>query len=155
MLHPTPLLIGLCAGLAFAFLDPLAVLATPNTETPPAVVEAPEPPPPTAGELVAQVGQVVSDWRSIGALAGLIALINLLINILRLPLLHQYLTERKKRWIKPYISAALGAMLTGLSAYQTDAALLPAILAGLLFGLGAVGMHESLAPAYNARKREQ
>jgi hypothetical protein len=150
------------------FLDPfgasqLASAAPDTAETAPSLpVSAPAPPqapvevneaPPSVGELVGQVGRVISDWRTLGAVAGLIALINLLINLLRLPLVHAYLSERKKRWIKPYLSAGLGALLTGLAAYQVDADLLPAIIAGLIFGLGAVGMHESIAPAYNPRKR--
>ena len=134
---------------------PRLIAAAPVAETEPSAPSSTTEPQLSVDELVAQVGQVVSDWRTLGAVAGLIALINLLINLLRLPRLHAFLSTRRLRWLKPYLSAALGALLTGLSAYQTDSALLPAILSGLIFGLGAVGVHESIAPAYNPRKREQ
>lgn len=103
--------------------------------------------PPLQGELTAEemwrlTARVVSDWRTVGTLAGLIALINLLINLLRIPAIDRWLAARQKKWLKPLASAMLGAILTALSTLATGADLGASLVAGLLFGLSAVGFHE-------------
>lgn len=126
----------------------------PEAPAEPAVETAPaEAPAPDVGELLKQTGQVVSDWRTVGWLAGMIALINLLINLTRLPFLDALLARYKKKWLKPLIAAGLGAFLVGMTSYATDANALNSIVIGLLTGFAAVGVHEA-ADKRKAENRE-
>ena len=97
---------------------------------------------PDAGELLQGVGKVADDWKALGWLAGMIALVNLLLNFLRLRILDDYLTYKKWKWLKPLGACLLGAALGGLSVFQTGASVPNSILAGVLAGMGSVGFHE-------------
>lgn len=129
---------------------PAEPAATVTEAAPAATAEAPAP---EVGELLKQTGQVVSDWRTVGWLAGMIALINLLINLMRLPFLDALLARYKKKWLKPLVAAGLGALLVGLSSYATDANVLNSIVVGLMAGFAAVGVHEA-AEKRKAENRE-
>jgi len=84
-----------------------------------------------------------SGWGKIGMIAGMIAVVNLLMQILRLRQLDRWLRERKKIWLKPYISIAMGSILGGLTAYQTGIGVFQSIIAGLVAGVAAVGTFET------------
>jgi len=98
-----------------------------------------------------QLGKVVSDWRTIGCIAGIVALINLLILVLRFKPLNEWLALKKLKWLKVYIAAGLGALLTFFTSYQTGAGWMQSAILGLGFGLTAVGTHQAKA----ARKKEK
>ncbi len=70
-------------------------------------------------EFGAQMGKVVSDWRTIGCIAGLVALINLLVLFMRFRPLNEWLERKGWKWIKVYAAAGLGALLTFITSYQT------------------------------------
>ncbi len=72
---------------------------------------------------------------------------------MKLSFIDNLLRKYKKRWIKPYIAAGLGALLAGFSTYATNANILNSIVAGLMAGLAAVGMHE-VANKRRAEKRD-
>lgn len=123
------------AVLAQADLAPAAAPAT-ATETPT------EEPPPEVGELVSGAGKVIDDWKNIGWLAGVIALINLLLNLVRFTPIETWLASLDYKWIKPLIATILGAALGGFSTFSTGAGILNSIVAGALAGLTSVGFHE-------------
>ncbi len=105
------------------------------------------------GELLKETGGVVAAWQ-LGWLAGLTALINLLINLLRFPAINNVFVDNEILWTKPLISAALGAGLGGLSSYATNQDPLMAIGAGIMAGIMATGTHEFLNKR-KARKRQK
>jgi hypothetical protein len=98
----------------------------------------------TAGDLLAGVAKTVNDWKTLGWLAGLIALLNLLMGLLRFKPIDVWMKQREIKWVKPWIAMGLGAVVMGLSTYQTDANVLNSIVAGLLAGLGSTGAHEAI-----------
>lgn len=113
------------------------------TATAEVATEAVEPDVPI-NELLSKIGQVISDWRTLGLLAGLIALISLGIMVLRVKKLNEYLESKNIKWLKTYIAAGLGGLLTALTTYQTGAGLSQSIIAGVIFGLASVGGHQAI-----------
>ena len=107
----------------------------------------------TIDELIESIVLVITDWRTTGWLAGLIALINLLIHLLRLPALDRWLRQNGLTWIKPAAAAVLGGILTALVAYLDGAAIGGAAVAGVLVGLSATGLHELFTAPRRARAR--
>lgn len=98
----------------------------------------------TAEDLLQGLGKTVNDWKTLGWLAGLIALLNFLMGLLRFKPIDVWLIQHDKKWLKPWVAMGLGALIMGLSTYQTDANVLNAIVAGLLAGLGSTGFHEAI-----------
>ncbi len=97
---------------------------------------------PDVGEVISDAGKVIDDWQNVGWLAGLIALINLMMNMLRFKPINNWLTTLDYKWIKPLTAALLGAGLGGLSTYATGASAINSIVAGAMAGLSSVGFHE-------------
>jgi len=95
-------------------------------------------------QLFEMIGMVISDWRTIGFLAGLIALVSLLLFALRFRPLNSLLENKGLKWTKVYIAALLGAILTFLTTYQTGADWMQSAIAGLIFGLASVGGHQAI-----------
>ena len=145
-------LVAVLGGLA---LEGAVAAAQTTVET--AAMPGPDPVPTrnmTIDELITSIVRVVADWRTTGWLAGLIALINLLINLLRLPVFARYLKRQNLKWIKPAVAALLGGLLTALLAYQQGQGVGGAAVGGLLVGLSATGMHELFsAPRRAIRNR--
>lgn len=153
-----PILIAVLAVVAV--LGGLALegaMAAAQTTVEAAAMPPPDPVPTrnmTIDELITSIVRVVSDWRTTGWLAGLIALINLLINLLRLPVLARWLERQNLKWIKPAVAAVLGGLLTAFLAYQDGRGVGGAAVGGLLVGLSATGVHELFsAPRRAARRR--
>lgn len=92
--------------------------------------------------LVEGVKDVYSDWKTGGWMAGLLALVSLLMGALRFPPLNSYFEAKKIMWLKPILAAVLGAAGAALAAAQTGASIGPALVSGLLAGLSAVGLYE-------------
>jgi hypothetical protein len=113
---------------------PEAIAAEPTAEA--------ETKPVDAVELVTSVGKVIDDWKNVGWLAGVIALINLLLNLLRFKPIDMALERLDWKWLKPLIATVLGATLGGFSVFSTGAGVLNSVVAGMLAGLGSVGFHE-------------
>ena len=95
-----------------------------------------------AVELVSAVGQVIDNWQNVGWLAGVIALINFLLSLLRFKPIDMAMERVDVKWLKPLIATLLGAALGGFSTFSTGASVLNSIVAGMLAGLGSVGFHE-------------
>lgn len=101
-------------------------------------------------ELIQLLSAVVTDWKAAGALAGLIAAVNLLVALSKMP----FLASRIKPSWRPWIALAFGAVggfLGGLANGQPWHA---AAMAGLIAGLGAIGTNQlwgTLSPTSVAR----
>lgn len=124
----------------------LAQAAPPTAETPTPPPAAPEATPAegeaNVGELVTDAGKVIDDWQNLGWLAGVIALINLLLGVLRFRPINDWLVSLDYKWLKPLIATVLGAALGGFSTFETGAGILNSIVAGAVAGLSSVGFHE-------------
>ena len=132
-------------AVATPVAKPVAVVdAAPATvpATAPAATEAT--PAPTVPDLVNGATQTYLDWTKLGWLAGLIALINLLLNLTKFGPVNEWFTVNKKKWLLPYVAAGLGAILGGLLSYQLKAPIPQCVFEGLMAGLGAIGGHEVL-----------
>lgn len=118
-----------------------AALPAPVVESEPALKAEAEKPV-DAVELITSVGKVVNDWRNIGWLAGVIALINFLLSLLRFKPIDLALDRLDVKWLKPLLATLLGALLGGFSTFSTGGSVLNSVVAGMLAGLGSVGFHE-------------
>lgn len=110
--------------------------------------------PATAGDILTGVQKVINDWRTLGWLAGVIALLQLLMKILKLGPIDEWFTVHKKKWIKPYIAAGIGALLGGFSTYATGAGVFNSIVAGVMIGATSVGWNELINKIWQPEKRE-
>jgi hypothetical protein len=99
----------------------------------------------TPFDIFRDIGKIINDWRKIGWIAGLIALINLLINLLRFKPINEFLEEKDLKWLKPLAACVLGGALGGLTTYQTGVPWLNSVAAGVLTALGSVGFHELIS----------
>lgn len=100
---------------------------------------------PDIGEVITGVGKVIDDWENVGWLAGVIALINFLLGLLRFRPIDIYLAENELKWVKPLLAVVLGGALGGFSAFSTGASMLNSAVAGIMAGLGSVGFHQLMA----------
>lgn len=107
-----------------------------------------------AVDILTGVQKVVNDWRTLGWLAGVIALLQLLMKILKLGPIDEWFKVHKKKWIKPYIAAGLGALLGGFSSYATGAGVVGSIVAGVMIGVTSVGWNEVINKIWQPEKRE-
>jgi len=171
MKHRILLLLCIAGLLAGPALVPVAALAQPDLDPSGAVVvpaELPSPdgdiadddsaavpvevpavvgdpmtdPPSDVSGIVEGVSYVISSWKTLGWLAGVTALINLLILVFRFPFINDKLTGLKLKWLKPLIAVILGAAFGGFSAALGGEPAAQAIIAGVLAALGSVGFHQ-------------
>ena len=136
---------------ATSILSGLPASAAPLETTPgtslPVLSSAPEAVP--VGDLIEGVVRVVGDWKSLGWMGGLSALVALLLLILRRVPPVKRLLSRGPAWLVPVLGAGLGAMGGFLGGWSTGGlpAALAAAVAGLGAGLGATGAHQMLGRA--------
>lgn len=112
--------------------------------------EAPSQP----SDLLVAVQKTVNDWKTLGWLAGIIALLQLLMKILKFGPVDEWFRVNKKKWLKPYIAAGIGALLGGFSTYTTGAGVLNSVVAGLMVGITSVGWNELVNKLFQPEKRE-
>lgn len=94
-------------------------------------------------DLMQDGAKVYSDWKGIGWMAGLLALVVLLMNLLRFGPINEFFKIKKIMWLKPLLAAAFGGIAAGLTTAMTGAGVGPSIAAGIMAGLGAVGLYET------------
>lgn len=86
--------------------------------------------------------KVITDFRTVGIVAGFIALIGLLITVLRIKQLNAWLEAKGWKQYKVYVAAGLGGVVAFLAALPMGwLKALAAGVAGVLAGLGATGGH--------------
>lgn len=106
-------------------------------------------------DILQQLGKVISDWNTVGALAGLIALVNLLVQLTKLHSLPGFL-GKAMAWIKPswrpYLAIGLGMLGGFLVALQQGKSWGAAVVGGIITGLGAIGGHEAITQAQPSEK---
>jgi hypothetical protein len=98
----------------------------------------------TWGRLIGELGKVISDFRTVGILAGFIALINLLLLILRFKPIDAWLEKKNlKKW-KPLVGGILGGVLVTLVSLGKGVPLVDSLIAGaagVLTALASTGVH--------------
>jgi hypothetical protein len=126
--------------------------ATATTTATPATTE-PTAPAVQASDILTDFEKAINSWKTLGVLAGLIALIQLLMKTLKFGPIDDWFEAQKFKWIKPYIASILGMVLVSLTTYATNGAnLLNSVIAGLIVGSGSVGWNE-LLNKFNAENR--
>lgn len=95
-----------------------------------------------AGDLISDATKVYGDWKTGGWMAGLLALVSLLMGLLRFGPVNDFFRSNQIMWLKPILAAVFGGIGGGFAATVEGAGVGPAIVAGLLAGLGAVGLYE-------------
>ncbi|MCK4858392.1 MAG: hypothetical protein KAT58_10515 [candidate division Zixibacteria bacterium] len=109
----------------------------------------------TAGALGTQIKKTISDWRTLGCLAGLAALITLLMMILKFKPINALLVRWGVKWLKPILTCLLGGVSAGIASYMVDGDVLNAIIAGLVIvGPVAIGFFE-ISNKVKARNRDK
>lgn len=115
-------------------------------------------------DIIQQLSQVVTDWKTMGVLAGLLALIKVVIDLTKLassPTAPKWVSKAfgwlKPAW-RPWFATGLGFVAVALAAKLEGKTWVEALMSGLLggvLGLGASGAHEaigSLKPTERAKK---
>ena len=111
--------------------------------------------PATLPELVAEGEDVYKAFRTLGALGGVAALLNLLVNVTKFGPLAEFIKEKKLRWIRPVLALVAGTFAGFVAGLSKGDGILPAILyafGGLFAGGGAVALHELIAVLQGKRK---
>lgn len=102
-------------------------------------------------DLFKQLSSVISDWDTLGTLAGMIAAINLLVNALKLDGLKNKIPKRAL----PFIALGLGVAGGFLSALASGASIIRAVIQGMMLGLGAIGTHEVITQSLPVKKDDK
>jgi len=100
--------------------------------------------PSTSSQLQEQAKYVVSQWETFGWIAGVVALIGLLMMLLRFSALDKWLEAKGLKKFKPYIAMVLGALSGFFTSFATGIGWLQSIVAGIILGLAAVGTHQAV-----------
>lgn len=119
---------------------------------PPLLENAPGSSGPTIPSLVGDATKVYDDWQKLGWLAGLLALVNLLVSLMKFGPIGKWMEDNNKQFLRPYIALGLGAALGLLTALVAHVPIAQALGAGVLGGLAAVGLHEARTAPADAKK---
>ncbi|OGD36834.1 hypothetical protein A2V94_07025 [Candidatus Atribacteria bacterium RBG_16_35_8] len=101
-----------------------------------------------------EIIQVINNWEALSAVAALIAILQLIMKILKLPRINGIFILYGKKWIKPYITVGLGAILGALSTYTTSANIYQSIVSGIFIALGSIGWNELLNKTQKNKREE-
>ena len=138
-------LVGLCAGMSYAqqpTADPNSLAAT----DPGAPVDVD--PQKIGDDLV----NVINQWKTIGWIAGSIALVNLLMLCLRLKPIEDFFEKRGWKTYKSWVASALGAISVGFTAYSQGVGIVQAIIVGVAAGWAAIGGHQNAVARSDAKE---
>lgn len=97
---------------------------------------------PSSDDLVKSVVKIASDWKAGGALAGVAAVLALLLQVSKMNLFRKLLDDKGREWMRPVgltLLSAAGGVVTALQAGAPKGA---AALAGAMAGLSGVGARE-------------
>lgn len=94
--------------------------------------------------------KVVDDWRVVGSVGGLAALIMLLVQLTKLKPIDDLLKAKGLKWLRPVLAVVAGVITGAAGSMAVGSGILPGAINGFFIGASAVGMHELKA----ARERE-
>lgn len=139
-------------GLGFiAFIFCVPVLALAQASADPLV-----PPAPDISSLLNDLMGTVSTWKAGGWIAGCVALVNLLVNMLKFPFIDNWLTKLNIGWwLRPVLSVLLGIAAAVFANLLGGVGAGTAILIALLAGLSSTGFHELMTALFNDRTRAE
>lgn len=112
-----------------------------------------EEPEPTVGDIVSGGGEVYDIWKTQGWIAGLTALIYLLIQLTKIGFIKKWLGVRK--WLRPLIALVLGLAGSVFAAMQGGVVWWSALLGGIGAALGSSGFNElmnAVTPSGRAKR---
>lgn len=133
------------ALLAQATLPANTVAAPPASPAPPAMPASEPSSDPTLDSLLKDAEKVQTDWTALGMLAGLMALVNLLVNLTKFGPLKKWMDDNNLQWLRSVIALVLGGALGGLGAASLGGnagKIVFGALAGVVAGLSASGGHQ-------------
>lgn len=99
-------------------------------------------PEPTVQDVIEDFKDMVNDWRTAGAVAGLIALAYLLVRLTKVGTIARYIEEKGIKWIRPLLALLIASLTAALASLETGASPLMAAIHGLLAGLAAPGLDQ-------------
>lgn len=134
---------------AFIFALAMSALLVPLA----ALAQAADPSQPDFGQLFSQLAGVFGSWKTAGAIAGSIALVNLFVNLTKLGALDSFFN--RKVWLRPLLAVVFGCVLTCLGAIASGQALPAALLAGVFAGLSSAGFHEFITAMNPSKQTER
>jgi hypothetical protein len=105
----------------------------------------------SVADLAEQAQKIAEDWKKLGWMGGVIAIIGMLILMLRFKPIDVFLEDKKLKWIKPYISIGLGVLGGFFAALIGGAIWHQALIAGLIAGAAVPGFHQVLTGANKDR----
>lgn len=91
--------------------------------------------------------KIITDFRTVGVLAGLAAIVSFLLLVFRFKKLDDWLTGLDIKWIKPLVGASLTGILAMLTSVIGGLGWPEAIAAGLSAGIAAFsagGIHQTV-----------
>ena len=133
----------------------LASLETGAPEMPPAEEAEDEP---DIGDVIKQLSMIKTTWKEVSWLAGLTAMVTLVITLTKLKILGEVIRRNKLQWVRPLLAMVLAGLgSAGLGAIAgIDLSWI--IVGGLLAGLMSPGLYqfiEAFQAAYSPKKRAE
>jgi hypothetical protein len=117
-----------------------------------ALAAAAEPTNPSIEQLLTELLGSVETWKASGWLAGMVAVVNLLVNALKFKPLADWLEKLKIGWwLRPVISVVLGILAGVFSNLVGGASVGTALMIALLAGISSTGFHELMTALFNNR----
>jgi hypothetical protein len=112
---------------------------------------------PTPVELFAAGEKVFRDWMSAGALAGVIALVKLFVDVTKLKVVDNWLWDHQWRWVRPILALLLGGLMQLAAAIPLKGNLVLAFIYGVLAGASSIGINElvGMFAAVKEKKAEE
>lgn len=97
---------------------------------------------PTPTDLFDAGAKVYNDWRSAGALAGVIALVKLFVDVTKLRVVDDWLWDHTWRWVRPVAALLLGGLVQMSAALTMKANPVVGFIYGVLAGASSIGINE-------------
>lgn len=101
-------------------------------------------------QLLEQAFAIIKTWKEAGAIAGLIAVVAVLVQLSKLPKISKLIPAI----IRPWVAVGLGIIGGILTSVGTGTGLMQAVLSGVLAGLASTGLFEFLKPTVPSEKAQ-
>jgi hypothetical protein len=110
-----------------------------------------EPNPDSIAALTEGAKKVVTDWRTLGTIAGLAALVGFLTQLTKVPVFAAFVPVT----VRPWVAAGLGALVGFLDGVRSGGGWIGALISGVIAGAGAIGLSQlasTMTPGGRAKK---